>query len=151
MIRLMIFPFMLILSACQQHEVRMVDFKKINLSQKPNHYLICPKNYCNVEPDTFSLTYSVPVDALQFAFKRMIADQPRVKLIQFNQDNYHFQYVQYSRIFKFPDDIDVQFISLEKNHSTLAIYSRARYGYYDFNVNRHRIDSWLSQLPHYFK
>jgi uncharacterized protein (DUF1499 family) len=46
----------------------------------------------------------------------------------------------------FPDTISVRFYALEENRSTLAVYSRSHYGYYDLGVNRRRVQSWLLEL-----
>jgi uncharacterized protein (DUF1499 family) len=45
----------------------------------------------------------------------------------------------------------VQFIPITETSSTLAVYSRARYGYYDFHVNENRVKKWLAALTDYFK
>ena len=45
-------------------------------------------------------------------------------------------YITYSVIFKFPDEIEFYF---DKNENIVNYYSKSRYGYYDFNVNKNRI------------
>ena len=50
---------------------------------------------------------------------------------------------------EFPDTIQVDFLSLGENRSTLAIYSRSKYGYSDLGTNRARIERWLSRLQGY--
>jgi len=57
-----------------------------------------------------------------------------------------YDYIQRSALMQFPDSITVRFISLGKNQSTLAIYSRSHYGYSDFGVNEARIRKWLVGL-----
>jgi uncharacterized protein (DUF1499 family) len=37
-------------------------------------------------------------------------------------------------------------IDIEAALSTLAIYSRSQYGYYDFGANKRRVEKWLEQL-----
>lgn len=127
----------------------LINFHDIHLTGKPNYYLVCPENYCNVTPSKLSPIYSVSVSELKSAWEKMLAQQPRVTQTLSDPQANQYQYVQRSFLFRFPDDIDVQFISLSSHTSTLAIYSRARYGKYDFGVNQKRINHWLSQLSLY--
>jgi uncharacterized protein (DUF1499 family) len=54
--------------------------------------------------------------------------------------------IQHSVLLRFPDVITVEFVALDADRSSLAIYSRARYGRGDFGVNRKRVQRWLSRL-----
>lgn len=145
---LFILFFNLTLSGCN-NDMEMVNFKNLNLPDKRNYYLACPENYCNVPPNVELHHYKVGVDELVSGWERMVSQQPRVHLVKHLPKEYHYQYVQYSRVFRFPDYIDVQFIPLKKHESALAVYSRARYGYYDFHVNEKRVKLWLKLLPDY--
>ena len=139
---------LLFLTGCDKMQI--VNFKSMELADKPNFYLVCPENYCSVAPGEISPSYPMNITQLKTAWDTMIAAQPRVKLVDSIPTKQHYQYVQRSLIFRFPDYIDVEFISLSDKRSTLAIYSRAKYGYYDFDVNKKRIKSWLEILPNYF-
>jgi hypothetical protein len=55
-------------------------------------------------------------------------------------------YIQHSPIFRFPDIVTVEFVALGPERSSIAIYSRSRYGGYDFAENRKRVERWLFQL-----
>jgi len=55
-------------------------------------------------------------------------------------------YVQRSKRMKFPDYISVRAIDLGDGRSTVAIYSRARFGRGDLGVNRARVENWLAAL-----
>lgn len=134
----------ILLTGCDR--MKPTDFKKLQLPSTPNYYLICPENFCHVTPNEISPIYSVSVEMLQFAWLRMVEKEPRVTLIFSNPSEFKYQYIQRTRVFRFPDYIDVQFISLGKDKSTLALYSRARYGYYDFHVNQKRANRWLTLL-----
>lgn len=133
-----------ILSGCSKME--MINFKQLTPSGKQNTYLMCPVDYCNIKADATSPIYQVNVDALKSRWDNMIANQPRTKLIASNNSTRHYQYVQRTKVFRFPDYIDVEFIPLNETSSTIAIYSRAKYGYYDFKVNEERVKSWVEQL-----
>jgi uncharacterized protein (DUF1499 family) len=58
-------------------------------------------------------------------------------------------YVQRSRIIGFPDYITVKAVPMETGlpeaGAGLIVYSRSRYGYGDFGVNRARVEAWLMQ------
>lgn len=122
------------------------DFKKLVRPDKPNTYLVCPKDYCSAPVDEIAKTYPMSAQALDKTWQAMIAKQPRTKLMASDPQKLAYQYVQYSRFFHFPDHINVIFIPLTEHTSTLAIYSRSVYGHYDFHVNEKRVKSWLSQL-----
>lgn len=122
------------------------NFNTLVRTNKPNSYLVCPKNYCHTRVDTDALEYKASAASLIAAWRNMIKAQPRTTLLASNPQQLTFQYVQYSRFFHFPDYIDVQFIPLTDHTCTLAIYSRAVYGYYDFHVNENRVKTWLGAL-----
>ena len=56
------------------------------------------------------------------------------------------RFIQYTRLMRFPDTIDVQVLPVGDNQSTLAIYSRSLVGRNDFGVNRARVERWLAAL-----
>jgi uncharacterized protein (DUF1499 family) len=55
-------------------------------------------------------------------------------------------YIQHSATFRFPDIIMVEFVPLGPERSSLAIFSRSRYGEFDFQKNRKRVERWLFLL-----
>ena len=55
------------------------------------------------------------------------------------------RFVQYTRLMRYPDTIDVEVIPAGEN-STLALYSRSLVGRKDFGVNRARLKRWLAAL-----
>jgi uncharacterized protein (DUF1499 family) len=76
----------------------------------------------------------------------LMAQQPRVKQIAVSKDGWQYDFIQRSRLLRFPDTITVRFLPLGEQRSTLAIYSRSHYGYRDFGVNRQRVEAWLRAL-----
>jgi len=76
----------------------------------------------------------------------MIAKQPRVTELASKENGKQRMYVQLSAFWHFPDFIDVKFISLGSNRSSIAVYSRSRFGYSDFGVNKKRVKTWLLAL-----
>lgn len=128
-----------------------LNFKTLELPLSPNKYLVCPKDYCRAKADAVSSTYGVSVAALKTAWNTMVAQQPRVTLLSAFQDGRQKRYMQLSHVFHFPDFITVEFISVDEDHSTLALYSRSRYGHGDMGVNQERIQKWLQELQSVIK
>jgi uncharacterized protein (DUF1499 family) len=55
-------------------------------------------------------------------------------------------YIQYSSLFRIPDIVTVELKPLGPRRSSIALYSRSRYGEYDFAKNRKRVEKWLFLL-----
>jgi uncharacterized protein (DUF1499 family) len=119
-----------------------VNFEDIQLTDKPNQFLMCPPDLCKGHAE--SPVFDMPVEKLLERWRDIVAAQPRVEVLAENSQQ--IDYVQRSARFRFPDIITVRFISVSPSQSTLAIYSRSVYGKSDFGVNRERIESWLSAL-----
>ena len=56
------------------------------------------------------------------------------------------RFVQYTRLMRYPDTIDVEVMPAGDGQSTLALYSRSLVGRKDFGVNRARLRRWLAAL-----
>ena len=124
-----------------------MDFSRLRLHRrKNNQYLVAPAGYTADAPHRIAPVFDRPVNEVAGDFRRHALAQPRVKLLEVGPDGQRLELVQRSRIFRFPDRISVEFISVDETHSTLAIYSRSRYGSNDFGVNRKRIDAWLASI-----
>lgn len=122
-----------------------MDFKTLKLTRKPNQFLVAPDGYCqNATPHLESKVYEVPVETLHDAFRAMIKRQPRTSVLEERSDGARF--VQRSKIIRFPDFVDVQFLSMAAGQSTLLLYSRSKYGVRDFGVNEDRVRTWLADL-----
>jgi uncharacterized protein (DUF1499 family) len=76
----------------------------------------------------------------------MLAEQPRLQVLRREVTNVQIDYVQRSRLLRFPDLVTVRFVPIDDTHSTLAIYSRSVYGKGDMGVNRIRVEEWLARL-----
>lgn len=126
----------------------MIDFQHIDLPTSPNYYYVAPADFSNIKPQAFSPIYPVSVETLKEIWVKWIAHEPRLEYIDHN--HFQFQYIQRTRWLKFPDTIDVLFIEISTNQSSIqssiAIFSRSQYGYYDFGVNRRRVQRWLKDI-----
>ncbi len=123
-----------------------IDFQVLTRTERPNQYLMCPPKLCTAETDATSPVYDVPVTQLRESWLALVLDQPRVRQIGESPDHMQYDFVQRSKLIRFPDTITVKFIALPDKQSTLAIYSRSHYGYSDWGVNQQRIDAWLNTI-----
>jgi uncharacterized protein (DUF1499 family) len=112
----------------------------------PPSFLACPLYYCNAEAGLIVPVFSLPWQALREKWVRMIAGQPHVVPLGEALEGRRLTYIQHSVLFRFPDAVTVEFVSLGPDRSSLALYSRSRYGRFDFRQNRKRVEAWLADL-----
>ena len=112
----------------------------------PNTYFVAPQNMVDALVDLEAPVYAVPAIIMANAFNDYVITQPNALTIDGSVDALWLTYVQRTPTLKMPDYITVKFIELEEGKSTIAIYSRSRYGYGDMGVNKARITAWLQSL-----
>jgi hypothetical protein len=122
----------------------VTNFKELKRPSSPNYYLACPPGFCNIKPDKDSPVFPVSVQILRSSWLNSIKSEPRFKLLYSKND--HYEYVQRSLIFRFPDYVSVCLISHGEGRSSIALLSRSKYGYYDFGVNKKRVERLLKNL-----
>lgn len=125
-----------------------IHFETLKKSRKPNSYLIAPEALCPFTPDEISPVFDVNKEALMQAFDHMVTAMPnteRVSIKSVTEKN-QADYVQYSKGLGFPDTVTIQTLDAGDGKSTLAIYSRAHYGYRDFGVNKKRVKGLIQAL-----
>lgn len=127
-------------------EVKPVDFATLTLSGKPNQYLVCPADLCAAAPHAEPPVFDVPAPTLAEAWAEVVARQPRVRRLAEDAAALQYDYVQRSALWRFPDLVTVRFIAVSPETSTVAVFSRAIYGYGDLGVNRKRVTAWLRLL-----
>ena len=109
-------------------------------------FLFCPSGYCPAAEAIASPVFPMPWERLREYWTEVISGQKRVETIVADPDERRFVYIQHSPTFRFPDIVTVEFVQLGPNRSSIAIYSRSRYGHYDFGKNRKRVGKWLALL-----
>jgi uncharacterized protein (DUF1499 family) len=128
----------------------LVDFASLERKASPNQYLVAPDGLTpRAKPDTESPVFSVPPNRLSDAFLAVIAEAPRTTLLNRSADGLHLALVQRTALLRFPDYIDVSIQPAPGeggDGSTIAIYSRSRFGYSDLGVNRKRVEDWMAAL-----
>lgn len=114
-----------------------VDPEIAKRSTTPNAYLLRPGN--GTPP-----TYNISADELASAFDEFVTAKPNVTRLAGGPDEKFATYIARSRLMAYPDYVSVRFLPLDDNSSTLAVYSRSRFGYGDRGVNKGRIKRWLA-------
>ncbi len=142
----LIFLFSILLGCSKTNMNAPVDFKNLNISHyKPNFYLICPKVICGVDGNT-SPIYKLNSNTLYHATLDIIQKKEKTTITYQNNKKYQLIFIQKTRFFRFPDYIDIQIFPVGNNESTIAIFSRAKYGFYDFGINKSRVINIITEL-----
>ena len=106
-------------------------------------FLACPPGYC-AAADMPSPIFNMPWDQLREYWKEIV-EVAAIRVVS-EFEHRRVVYIQRSPVFGFPDIVTVEFVALGPELSSLAVYSRSRYGGYDFAKNRKRVQRWLSLL-----
>jgi uncharacterized protein (DUF1499 family) len=123
-----------------------VEIETVERRTSPNDALACPAGFCRARADLTTADYAVPADALRAAFAKVVASERKIERVKTNEATTTERYIQRSETLGFPDTIVVRFADRPGGRSTLAIYSRSRFGESDFGANRARIERWLQKL-----
>jgi uncharacterized protein (DUF1499 family) len=110
---------------------------------RPNEYRVAPPEAA-VAANPAPVFDATPAE-LAIAFDRVAMAAPRTRRLAGDPADGFTTYVQRSALFGWPDYISVRAVPVEGG-STLAIWSRSRYGYSDLGVNAERVEAWLSRL-----
>ena len=110
-----------------------------------NAFLACPPDYCQASAAP-SPIFALPVDRLAQLWRQMIAGEPHVVSVADEPAEHRLVAIQHTPLLHFPDIVTVELVALAPDRSSLAIYSRARYGKGDFGTNRRRVLAWLGRL-----
>ncbi|MBK1668046.1 hypothetical protein CKO28_08350 [Rhodovibrio sodomensis] len=129
-----------------QENGMLLDFDTIPRKRTPNSALALPAHSARDDAELESPVFSAAVEQLRDAVVSIAAREPRTHLLHLDREAMQAEFEQSSKLFRFPDTITVAFEPVDATHATLSIYSRARFGYYDFGVNRKRVQRWLDLL-----
>jgi uncharacterized protein (DUF1499 family) len=110
-----------------------------------NAFLACPAGYCTATAAP-SPIFAFPVARLIDIWNQMLAKQPNIAIVADETAQQRMAVIQHTPLLRFPDIITVEFAAPAPDRSSLAIYSRARYGRGDFGTNRKRVLAWLSRI-----
>ncbi len=136
---------MFVLTGCKDPVV-LVDFEELPELSSQNYYVVCPPNYCSIKPNEISPVFPFDMHHLDIHWQEVVSKQNGLKLIAEDKQKLLYTYVQRTKYLRLPQVINVQLLPIDKNHSTLAIYSQSKYGYFDFGANKNRVNEWLKDL-----
>ena len=88
--------------------------------------------------------FAAPVPELRAAVLAAARAEPRTTLL--GESGGQLEFRCRTRFLRFPDLVTVVPLGAGPGRSSLALYSRARYGLYDFGVNRRRARRWLRRI-----
>lgn len=113
--------------------------------ETPNSYRVAPLS-ATATADDEAPVYRASVGELSAAFDAVALGDSRVEVLSGSADSGHVTYVQRSALFAFPDYVSVRFLEADDGASTLAVFSRSRFGQSDLGVNKKRVSRWLEEL-----
>jgi uncharacterized protein (DUF1499 family) len=125
----------------------MSEFETLERRRWPNDYLVLPDGFeGRSEPDRRSPRFGVSRDELGLLVKRVALAEPRTVLLESDEDGCRFVFRQRSKVFRFPHVITIECFRAGGDASTLAVWSRAKYGFAGGGVNRKRIERWIAAI-----
>jgi uncharacterized protein (DUF1499 family) len=124
----------------------VIDFTARASAGRANVFAACPPHYCTPPGDIESPVFAMDRERLREYWSEVMSVQTRVGLVAWDAERHRATYIDHSAVFRFPDIVTVEFVSLGDGKSSVAIDSRSRYGKDDLGVNRRRVVAWLSML-----
>lgn len=124
----------------------MLDLANAKRRATPNQYFVLPEGFGAAKPDEVGPVFAVPAAALWEAWRKMIGEQPRVRVLEEAPETFRMELCQRTPLMRFRDDITVQIVPVSETTASIALYSRSRLGYSDLGANAKRIKHWLSLL-----
>lgn len=124
----------------------MLDLAKAKRHARPNQYFVLPAGFGIEKPDEVGPAFAVSAEMLWEAWRKIIATQPRVRILEEAPETFRMELCQRTPLMRFRDDISVQIVPMSEKSASIALYSRSRLGYSDLGTNAKRIQHWLSLL-----
>jgi uncharacterized protein (DUF1499 family) len=137
--------FCLLTAGCSA-DTAFIDFATLVRAITPNNALACPAGLCSAKADLITEPVAMPAEQLAARVIDTLAQEPRTELVARDGTGLKFVFVQRSRLFRFPDTVNIAVMAVDGGHATLAIYSRSNYGHGDLGVNIARVKDWLAKF-----
>jgi uncharacterized protein (DUF1499 family) len=122
-----------------------IDIRQLRDPIPGNAFLACPPDYCQAMAAP-SPIFSLPAARLVQLWTQMMTGEPRIVIVTDEPQQHRLVIIQRTPLLRFPDIVTVEFVAIDDNRSSLAVYSRARYGSGDFGTNRRRVLAWLGRI-----
>lgn len=140
------FMFYKVSSVDHPPEVWHVDPLSAPQTAKPHSYRVAPPALTEEFVDLSAPVYTANPTLMAKAFDDFVLRQSKTLRVAGSPEEGWMTYVQRSERLNFPDYISVKFIDLNGGKSTVAIFSRSRFGHSDMGVNKARVNAWLATL-----
>lgn len=129
---------------------QIINFDNLKKPDKKNWYLAAPEhNELTVTPDLIVPIYKMSLKKLNQQWNTFV--QSKRFTLSYSNKNNERQYVFRSFFFRFPDLLTVKLIPIDEKTSSLVMLSFALVGYYDFGVNKRRVNKILTNFENYIK
>ena len=123
-----------------------LELRSFARADKPAEVLACPPGYCAARADLTVPDYPIPLERLAAIVREAVTAIPRTTIERDEPARQRLVAVQRTAVLRFPDTIWIELIARGPASSSVAIYSRSNFGYYDFGVNRRRVEALLAAV-----
>jgi uncharacterized protein (DUF1499 family) len=124
----------------------LVDFESLNLSPRPNQWLLRPGQAAASAMEAPSPIFPVAPERLRDALLAVVEASPRTRILERRADGLAFTAMQLTALMRYPDFISMEIRPVDGGGSMLLVYSRSVFGHSDLGVNKARMDGWLAQV-----
>jgi uncharacterized protein (DUF1499 family) len=125
----------------------MIDIKTLSRVSSSHSWLVAPTAWrAAQDADAAAPAFKVTEEELWFLWKQVAANSKRISCEELEEESRRSFHVQLTPYLRFPDEVRAQILPAGDGQSSIALYSRSRYGLYDFGVNKKRVERWLARL-----
>jgi uncharacterized protein (DUF1499 family) len=122
----------------------IVDFAHLHLKGH-SEFLVAPMGF-SPQPGLASPVYDESPDTLFADIQDIAAMQPLTFPLDTEPKALQAAWVVRSKLFNFPDVVEIAVLPAPGARSTLILYAHALYGYSDYGVNHTHAIRWLKDL-----
>jgi uncharacterized protein (DUF1499 family) len=125
-----------------------LDFATLKPPATPNWFLAAPEGLCrHAKATEIAPVFQISKDELWRRLAAWIQAEPRMTVHDQDKQAFYLDVTQRSLVFRFPDRLTVQLLdAAAPGSSTLAVYSRSKYGRSDLGVNARRVKRLFAAL-----
>jgi hypothetical protein len=129
-------------------EVSLPPLHELELAPRRKGFRIAPRSWPG-PADATCPEFRIGAADLWSVWMEFAARQPRLVLRARDAHASRSLHVQRSAVLRFPDLVRAEIVALGAERSSLVLDSRARFGCWDFGVNRRRVLRWLHYLKQF--
>lgn len=122
-----------------------IDPSAIALRGTPNEILAAPPGVASARPHIALASVAAPPEVVLGRLAEVLAARPRTRLLAGTPAQGMMTWVERSALVGFPDYVTAKVLPVPEG-TALVLWSRSRWGYGDFGVNRARVEALLDSL-----